>query len=301
VSPAATEAVVGPATLEGLTRAIHRHLLDAFRGEARAGAAGLDARLIVAAASGIEAARLPRVGDRPAGAEAVATAWAMARQRAAGMPTARLIGRKEFWSLELELSPAVLVPRPDTETLVAAALDWLDAAGRRGEALRVLDLGTGGGAILLALLSELPQASGIGVDLIPAALATARRNALALGLGARAGFVAADWMAPLAGRFDLVTANPPYIGSDAIAGLEDDVRLHDPHIALDGGADGLACYRLILAELPRLMAAGSVVFLEVGSGQAATVAAMLGAAGLATRRHRDLAGIERVVEGRFPA
>ena len=289
-----------PATLDGLVRVVHRFLREAFRGQSRADAAGLDARLIVAAASGMAVARLPMIGDQAVGEDAAAAAWGMARQRAAGMPTARILGRKEFWSMELELSPAVLVPRPDTETVVATALDWLEAGARRDEGLRLLDLGTGSGAILLALLHELPVASGIGVDADPAALAIARRNAERLGLGRRARFVAADWASPLVGNFDLIVTNPPYVESGAIAGLDDEVRAYDPTLALDGGSDGLDAYRAIAPDLERLLAPNGSVVLEVGAGQAPAVARLLGGVGLVTELWPDLACVERVVSGQFP-
>jgi len=290
-----------PATLAALTGEVRRYLGRAFSGQARAGAAGLDARLIVAAAAGIAAERLPAVGDRPVDPTVAETAWILARRRADGEPTARLFGRKEFWSLDLALSPTVLVPRPDTETLVAAALDWVEAGGRRAAPLRLLDLGTGSGAILLALLSELPLAFGVGVDLDPAALVTARQNAAALGLAERSGFVASDWAAALGGRFDLIAANPPYVETAAIAALEPEVKDHDPVRALDGGADGLAAYRAIVPALRRLLRPDGPVLLEVGAGQAPAVAALLGEAGLETTSRTDLAGIERVVVGRSPA
>nr|WP_309139476.1 peptide chain release factor N(5)-glutamine methyltransferase [Siccirubricoccus sp. G192] len=189
--------------------------------------------------------------------------------------------------------PATLIPRPDSETLVEAALELFPD---RARVRRVLDLGTGTGCLLLAALSEFPAATGLGVDRVPAAAALARENAARLGLGARARFLVADWTAPIAGRFDLVLSNPPYIESGAIPGLMPDVARHEPGSALDGGADGLAAYRVIIAALPGLLALGGRAVLELGQGQRASVEAMARAAGLAVPgcRH-DLGGVERAL------
>jgi release factor glutamine methyltransferase len=176
-----------------------------------------------------------------------------------------------FWTLDLEVSPATLIPRADSETLVEAALD---ACPDKGAALRVLDLGTGTGALLLAVLSELPAASGVGVDLKPEAAALAARNAARLGLVGRARFLAGDWAAALSRRFDLILCNPPYIESAAITGLMPEVARHEPASALDGGADGLDAYRRIIADLPRLLAPRGVAVLELGQGQQAAVEAL---------------------------
>jgi release factor glutamine methyltransferase len=223
---------------------------------------------------------------------------AVLARRAAREPMAFILGRQGFWTLDLEVSPATLIPRADSETLIHAAL----AAFPARDVFDVLDLGTGTGALLLAALVEFPDAWGLGVDRVPAAAALAARNAAANGLAARAAFVCADWSAPLVGRFDLILANPPYIPSAEIAGLMPEVSAHEPRAALDGGADGLACDRAIVADLKRLLAPGGAAVLELGQGQAESVAAIAIAAGFAAPDLRaDLGGIARAMTLRVPA
>lgn len=218
----------------------------------------------------------------------------LAHRRAAGEPLARLTGRREFWSLDFTLSPETLVPRPETETLVEAALA---AFPERLRPLRVLDLGTGSGAILAALLSERPNAVGIGVDRSEGAARQARANLAALGLYGRASVVVGDWASALCGRFNLVISNPPYIETADIDGLEVDVRAHDPHMALDGGADGLTAYRTIACHLPALLLPGGRAILELGAGQEAEVARLVEAVGLHIDgpARADLGGIARAL------
>ena len=226
---------------------------------------------------------------------------ALLARRAAREPMAFILGRQGFWTLDLEVSRATLIPRPDSETLIEAALA---ARPDRAAVRRVLDLGTGTGALLLAALEEFPLAWGLGVDLVPAAAALAARNAAAAGLGARAMFAAGCWAAPLAGRFDLILANPPYIPSEDIGRLMPEVAAHEPRSALDGGADGLDAYRAILPELARLLAPGGTAVLELGAGQAGAVAALADAAALAaTDLRADLGGVARalVLVARPPA
>ena len=179
---------------------------------------------------------------------------AVAARRLAREPVARIIGRKEFWGLSLGLNMQTLVPRPETETVVEAALAALDCGGVRTRPLRILDLGTGSGALMLALLSELPATFGIGTDISSEALCCARDNATALGLARRASFVACDYGAALAGPFDLIVSNPPYIAHGDIATLAPEVSAFDPPRALDGGIDGLDGYRAIAADARRLLA-----------------------------------------------
>ena len=218
---------------------------------------------------------------------------ALLARRIAHEPFAYLTGRVGFWTLDLEVSPATLIPRADSETLVEAALE---ACPDKGAALHVLDLGTGTGALLLAVLSELPAASGVGVDLKPEAAALAARNAERLGLADRARFLAGDWAAALSGRFDLILCNPPYIESAAIPALMPEVARHEPASALDGGADGLAAYRHIIADLPRLLAPRGVAVLELGEGQKAAVEALAKGAGLRAEACRaDLGGVPRAL------
>jgi len=214
-------------------------------------------------------------------------------------PLSRILGRREFWGLEFGLSADTLDPRPETETVVTAVLRSIPD---RGAPLRFLDLGTGTGCILLALLSEFPAATGFGVDVAAGAAATARRNAAALGLARRAHFFVGDWGAAISGVFDIIISNPPYIPSAAIADLPREVALYDPRRALDGGPDGLRCYRLLAVDLPRLMGPNSLFACEVGLGQAAAVALTLQADGLSTERcERDLAGRARCVIARANA
>lgn len=259
----------------------------------------LDARLIVGHALQLDHASLVRDGERRLGPADIAGIEALADRRRAGEPVARITGVKEFWGLSFEVTPAILVPRPDTETVVETALALVDRDGPRLRRLRIADLGTGSGAILIALLHELGDAWGVGTDCDLAALATARANALRLGVAARANFVACDFGAALAGDSDLVVANPPYIATDVIAALAPEVRDFDPRGALDGGPDGLRAYRAITADAGRLLAPGAHLVMEVGAGQADAVSALAAAAGLgAIAVAPDLAGIGRVVSAR---
>jgi release factor glutamine methyltransferase len=256
----------------------------------------VDARILVGHALGLDRTALARAGDRPLGSAEIARIEALAARRFAREPIARITGVKEFWGLSFALSPAVLVPRPETETVVEQALVAIDRDGGRGRALRIADLGVGSGAILIALLSELPNACGIGTDRCPAALATARENARRLGVAERAEFVACDFGAALAPGCDVVVSNPPYIRSDEIATLEKDVREFDPHGALDGGADGLAAYRTIAGDARRLVAPNAHLIAEIGKGQGDAVAALFADAGFGgIVITPDLAGISRVV------
>ena len=253
----------------------------------------LEARLIAMTATGLALEAMIAQPDAPVDPDACAYAYALAEARALGAPSAYLVGHKEFWSLDFKVSSATLVPRPDSETLVSAALEFAEGRDWAG---RVLDLGTGSGCLLLAFLSERRMAHGIGVDASADALEIAAANAASLGLASRAAFACANWSGALRGSFNLVFANPPYIRAGDIDGLDLEVRDFEPIEALDGGPDGLMCYRAILADLPRVMAPGARVFFEVGQGQAADVAALCAKVGLAPiRLHRDLAGIERCV------
>ena len=222
------------------------------------------------------------------------------RRRLDGEPVARILGTREFWGLPLKLSAATLVPRPDTETVVELALEMLRAAPRPDHPPRIADIGTGSGAILLALLSELPDARGIGTDISEQALQTAHSNAAGLGLAGRAGFVACDYAAALSGPFDLIVSNPPYVRSGEIAGLAAEVRDHDPRAALDGGADGLDAYRALIPQAARLLAPGGVLVVEAGQGQSGEIDGLMAATGLMVPApaKADLAGIRRAVAGR---
>ena len=261
--------------------------------------AALDARLLAQAATGLGHAALIARPEAVLDAEAAARLSAFLARRAAGAPVTRILGRRAFWSFELEVTPDVLDPRADTETLVEAALGLMQ--GRRAEPLRIVDFGVGSGAILAALLTEFPDATGVGVDLSEKAAAVAARNLARLGLAERARIVVGGWETPLEGRFDLIVSNPPYIASADIAGLAREVANHDPRLALDGGADGLDAYRALAARAGGLIAPRGAVLFEVGHDQARAVAGLLAQAGLRPGpARRDVAGIERVVCG-FPA
>lgn len=259
----------------------------------------LDAVLLLAQVLGITPDRVRLSPDQVLSAEAVADFDALLVRREKREPVSHILGRREFWGLDFNVSPAVLDPRPDSETLVQAVLD---AVPDRQAALRLVDFGTGSGCLLLALLHELPKATGLGVDASQAALEMARGNAAALGLAGRTDFVRGDWGHGLAGPFDILISNPPYIETAAIAGLTEEVRRFEPHSALDGGADGLDCYRQLIPQMLRLAATGALLALEVGQGQADAVAALLAAAGCAeiAQKH-DLGGVARVVQARNTA
>jgi release factor glutamine methyltransferase len=273
---------------------------------ARFAAAGLDspeldARLLVGAALRLDLTGLVTQGTRNLTADDTARLESLARRRLAGEPVARILGIKEFWGLPFRLSADTLVPRPDTETVVETALDHVRETRSVNDPLRIADLGTGSGAILLALLSELPQAFGIATDISIGALRIARDNAVALGLGDRAAFVACSYASALSGPFDLIVSNPPYIPRGDIAGLSIEVREHDPARALDGGADGLDAYRALIPQAAALLQPGGAVVVEVGRGQAADVEGLMTEAGFTadlTMIWDDLAGIARVVLGR---
>ncbi len=258
----------------------------------RLAAAGIEeprreARLILAAALQTDAAGIianenivPRIFEP------------LVTRRAAREPLAYILGRREFWGLEFAVSPATLIPRPDSETIIEAALA---AFPKRNAVRRILDLGTGTGCLLLAALYEFPEAFGIGTDFFVPATALARRNAESLGLGSRAAFLAGDWAAPISGRFNLILSNPPYIPEPEIKGLMPEVTNYEPRLALNGGADGLAAYRAIIASLPGLLAESGAAILELGLGQEKPVAALARASGFAVTTRRDLANIPRAM------
>ena len=263
-------------------------------GAARLRAGGIDnprleARLLLAHALGITTEALLR---DPRAAVGRAPYDTLLGRRAAREPLALITGRCEFWSLDLAVSAATLIPRADSETLIEAALA---AMPERDRVRRILDLGTGTGCLLLAALSEFPAALGVGTDRSAAATSLARDNAAMLGMADRAAFACTDWAAGLAGRFDLILSNPPYIRTAELPALMPEVARHEPAAALDGGPDGLNAYRRILPELPRRLAAGGVAVLELGAGQAAAVAALARAAGFTATPRADLAGIPRAL------
>ncbi len=284
-----------PATFRELLADTARRLADAGIETAR-----LDARLLIGHVTGLDAAALLARRD-----DAVAPAIAqqltpLVARRTAREPMAHILGEREFWSLPFRVTADTLVPRPDTETLVQAVLEGCPAAHRgRGRGPTVLDLGTGTGCILLALLSEWPGATGIGVDISEGAVAVARDNAHRLGLADRARFLVSDWGQGLDTRFDLIVSNPPYIRRAEIADLEPEVARFEPRAALSGGDDGLDAYRSLAGCLAGLMAPKAAAFLEIGWDQEDEVTAILRQAGLEVfATHCDLAGRPRCLVAR---
>lgn len=224
---------------------------------------------------------------------------AMIAQRAARRPVSRILGRREFWSLPFSLDASTLDPRPDSETLVEAVLEHVPD---RGAGLRLLDLGTGSGCLLLALLRELPDAWGVGVDRNGEAARTAAGNARTLGLSNRAAFVAGDWGAALGRGFDVVVCNPPYIADAEMAALSPEVALYDPDSALRAGPDGLDAYRALVPQLPDLVNSGGLAAIEVGYNQAGLVTDLLRSNGLRVKSPVcDLAGVVRCVRATVEA
>ena len=254
----------------------------------------LEARLLLSHAMGCRIEDLLRDPLAPVPPEPAQRFGALVRRRLDHEPVAHLLGTVGFWSMCFAVSPATLIPRPDSETLVEAALA---AFPERGTVRRVLDLGTGTGCRLLAALSEFPAASGLGVDLMPEAAALAQRNAAALGLGNQAKFFAGSWGDALAGGgFDLILSNPPYVEAAAVAGLAPDVARHEPRSALDGGADGFDAYRALMPAIRRLLAPGGRAVVELGQGQRRRVEILGAAAGLrAMGCHADLGGVDRAL------
>lgn len=279
--------------------------------------ARLDAVLLVAAAmeSAADTIRLrPTLPLTPA---AEGRLMALLDRRAEKRePVSRILGQREFWSLPFALGPATLDPRPDTEAIVSTVLDHID---ERSTSLRFLDLGTGTGCILLAILSELPFATGIGLDISPDAVDVAEKNATTLGFADRARFNVADWnfadwQSALVGnsgqastktptldvQFDWILSNPPYIESDQIAGLSPEVAAHDPHTALDGGQDGLDAYRAIIPQMPPLLRPGGGVIFELGEGQAPALSALLHETSpTSVSISNDLAGRTRCIVAKY--
>jgi len=260
--------------------------------------AGLDARLLVGAALELDLTGLVTQAARRLTAEEAARVEAYAQRRIAGEPVARILGTREFWGLPLRLSDATLVPRPDTETVVERALELFRE--RKIKQPRIADIGTGSGAILLALLHEIPDAYGVGTDLSLTALGTARGNAASLGLGNRSAFVACSYLAALSGPLDLIVSNPPYIPSAEIPKLSIEVREHDPPLALDGGNDGYDAYRALIPQAAERLAPGGALIVEAGQGQARNIETLMAAAALVVDRppKADLAGIPRAVSAR---
>ncbi|MBX9757191.1 MAG: peptide chain release factor N(5)-glutamine methyltransferase [Beijerinckiaceae bacterium] len=253
-----------------------------------------DARLLVCAAFGLSHLDLALRPDAPLDAARLHRLDAMAQRRLRREPVTRILGARGFWSLDLDVHPNVLDPRPDTEIVIEASLKALGSRTR--EPLRILDIGTGSGALIAALLTELPQATGCAIDVSPHAVSAARANLAKLGLDGRAEVRLQSWADPLPQRFDLIVSNPPYIETAAIASLDREVRDHDPRLALDGGADGLDAYRELARRRQDWAAPGGLVVVEIGATQAASVKAMFEATGARmVCLHKDYAGLDRVL------
>lgn len=266
-------------------------------------AAGIDnvrfeARLLLSHAAGLSVEQLIARGPEPVPGQVMAALREFTARRVRREPMAYILGEREFWGLPFKVSPAVLVPRPDTETLVETVLQFMPD---RGRPWRFLDLGVGSGCLLLTLLHEYPQASGTGMDASEEALAVARANAEGLSVTSRVQLVVGDWRQPgwaerLGGPFDLLVSNPPYIETGVIDKLMPEVAAYEPRLALDGGGDGLAAYRAIAAAARGLVVAGGWAMVEGGEGQAADIARIFAQQGLSpTPPRKDLAGVERVV------
>jgi release factor glutamine methyltransferase len=249
----------------------------------------LEARLLLAHTLGLSQNDLIRDPSRAIDTTAFEAA---VTRRVAHEPLALIVGLREFWSMTFEVSPATLIPRPDSETLIEAAVA---AYADRPAPATIIDLGTGTGCLLLALLNAFPSAFGIGVDLAPEAAALAKRNATRLGLADRSAFVAGDWTKPIAGRFDLIVSNPPYIPSADIEALMPEVRRYEPRRALDGGSDGYDAYRAILAVLDDHLGPDGMAILELGLGQAKYVVARAQETGLEGSLRLDLAKVPRAI------
>lgn len=283
-------------TLEALQRRMMQQLKTQHHETAP-----LDARLLLEHASGLSSTDLAMQAKQEAGATLIHEAQALVALRLTGMPVAKIIGHKEFWGRRFHVSPAVLDPRPDSETLIEAALALLP----EDKALRLIDLGTGSGCLLLTLLAERPLARGLGIDKSRAALSLARRNAhfldLNLGLRRRVALRHGDWLHGVNATADMIIANPPYIESGAIDRLDRDVSLFDPRLALDGGSDGIGPYHALIAPSFQCLTGGGHLLLEIGVTQAEAISALMAAAGFADISLRqDLAGRDRVLIGRKP-
>jgi len=266
-------------------------------------AAGIDnvrfeARLLLGHAAGLSVEQLVARGSDPVPAGVAVAMRELTGRRVRREPMAYILGEREFWGLPFKVSPAVLVPRPDSETLIEAALDLLP---ERERPLRILDLGVGSGCLLLTLLREYPKATGVGVDASPEALAIAGENAGMLSVASRARLMVDDWRQAgwtdrLGGPFDLLVSNPPYIETSTIAALMPEVANHEPRLALDGGPDGLEAYRIIAAAAPTLITPGGWALVEGGEGQAIDISGIFASVGMSPQAPRkDLAGVERVV------
>jgi release factor glutamine methyltransferase len=278
------------ATVARITRQLRAHGV---------GSPGRDSRLLVAAATGLTGAAVLGHSERLLSEEEQTRLAHFVERRTRREPIARILGRRGFYGREFEVTPSTLDPRPDTETIIDAALEIAGEAGWREDPVQILDVGAGTGCLLVTLLAELPNARGLGTDISPDALRVAERNARRHGVALRARWAVARSLRGIGQRFDLLVSNPPYIRSDQINLLEPEVKFFDPRAALDGGPDGLRVYREIIADLDHVVPQGWALF-EVGTGQAPAVAALLeevtrGRGSSALRTFRDLEGHDRCV------
>lgn len=256
----------------------------------------LDARLLIEWAGGLSRLDLISNPGRAVHADAAARIRGAIERRAAGEPVHRIIGEREFYGIAFELNPETLEPRPDTEALVDLALSFLRRRIAEQGRASLLDLGTGSGAIAVALLSHIEELIAVGVDIAPGALQAARRNAERAGVTRRFATLESDWFFAVSGRYDLVISNPPYISSQEIASLSREVRCHDPIEALDGGVDGLDAYRVIADRVAGYLAPGGAVMVEIGHQQKIDVAGLFESAGFRLHRsEKDLAGSDRAL------
>ena len=272
----------------------------------------LDSRILVRQGGNFSDSDLISNGQTPLSQEVIENIENLVARRMSGEPVSRVLGEREFWGMSFRVTPDTLDPRPDTETLVEAALKTIPniapseeiglaamASSNAEPGLRILDLGTGSGCILISLLKELPHATGVGIDLNPGAVATARLNAAANGVESRVEFRAGSWFEPLHDdeSFDLIVSNPPYIPESDIESLAVEVRNHDPRLALTGGADGLSAYKMILKKLKKYLSCGGRALFEIGRGQEGDLARLVDESNThVCDSYRDLAGVVRVVE-----
>lgn len=278
-------------TRERLLRAVRQRFTDAG-----IATPDIDARVLVAGLTGVDATGMVLRGDEPVSAVDRDRIEASVLRRLSGEPVYRILGRRAFYSLELELSPATLEPRPDTEILVDAVLPHVMRIAVETGSCAIADMGTGTGAICLALLSACPKAHGVGIDISVEALETAQLNARRNGLAERFDTVVSDWFESVAGGYDAIVSNPPYIRSGELEKLAREVRDHDPLVALDGGEDGLAAYRILAREAKQRLKPGGIVGVEFGADQLDAVEAIFRENGYRiVSKHRDLAGRDRAL------
>jgi release factor glutamine methyltransferase len=253
--------------------------------------ASLDARILLEYVLGVNREQLLFSLELPITTEQYDRFAALVAKRAKRQPVSKIISRREFWGINFAVNENTLDPRPDSETLIECVLERVE---NRDDALRILDLGTGTGCLLLSLLSELPAATGIGIDASEGALLVAKENAVTLGFTGRTDFMLGDWCSRLEGKFDIIISNPPYIPTEVISTLEPEVAEFDPMLALDGGADGLNCYRKIMKQLSNILAKDGFAAFEIGIGQQNDLAAIANENGMEIAGSKnDLSGIAR--------